>query len=117
MTPLRATVRLQLHAGFDLGAAAAQVPYYAALGVSHLYLSPVAAALPGSTHGYDGIDPARINPELGGEEAFRQLATATRAHGMGLIRTSYPTIWRLPAQPLVERCADARASEPARRLV
>ena len=23
--------------------------------------------MPGSTHGYDGIDPTRINPELGGE--------------------------------------------------
>jgi (1->4)-alpha-D-glucan 1-alpha-D-glucosylmutase len=55
-----AACRLQLRA------AAAQLPYYAALGVSHLYLSPIAVAVPGSTHGYDGIDPARINPELGG---------------------------------------------------
>lgn len=97
MTPLRATVRLQLHAGFDLEAAAMQLPYYAALGVSHLYLSPIAAALHGSTHGYDGIDPACINPELGGEEAFRQLATATRAHGMGLILDIVPN--HLAASP------------------
>lgn len=97
MTGLRATARLQLHAGFDLGAAAAQVPYYAALGVSHLYLSPIAAAVPGSTHGYDGVDPARINPELGGEAGFRQLAEVTRAHGMGLILDIVPN--HLAASP------------------
>lgn len=97
MTRLRATARLQLHAGFDLEAAAAQVPYYAALGVSHLYLSPIAAAVPGSSHGYDGIDPASINPQLGGEAAFRQLATAARSHGLGLILDIVPN--HLAASP------------------
>ncbi|HGM7314589.1 TPA: malto-oligosyltrehalose synthase [Stenotrophomonas maltophilia] len=97
MTRLRATARLQLHAGFNFEAAAAQLPYYAALGVSHLYLSPISAAMPGSMHGYDGIDPARINPELGGEEAFQRLATAARAHGMGLILDIVPN--HLAASP------------------
>ncbi|TDB33701.1 malto-oligosyltrehalose synthase [Stenotrophomonas sp. TEPEL] len=97
MSRLRATARLQLHAGFNLQAAAAQVPYYAALGISHLYLSPIAAAVPGSTHGYDGTDPASINPELGGEAAFRQLATEARSHGMGLILDIVPN--HLAASP------------------
>ena len=44
MTALRASVRLQLHAGFDFDAAAAQVDYFARLGISHRYLSPIAAA-------------------------------------------------------------------------
>ena len=74
MTALRATARLQLHAGFDFDAAAAQAGYFATLGVSHLYLSPIAAAMAGSTHGYDGVDPTRINPELGGEDGFLRLA-------------------------------------------
>ncbi|GHE42143.1 malto-oligosyltrehalose synthase [Vulcaniibacterium thermophilum] len=90
MTPLRATVRLQLHRGFDLDAAAAQVPYYAALGISHYYLSPIGVAMPGSSHGYDVIDPTRVNPELGGEDALRRLAAALRAHGMGLILDIVP---------------------------
>ena len=64
MRPIRATVRLQLHAGFDFAAARAQVDYYAALGVSHYYLSPILTSRPGSTHGYDGVDPTRIDPEL-----------------------------------------------------
>ncbi|CPQ67152.1 alpha amylase [Bordetella pertussis] len=33
---IRATVRLQLHAGFTLDAAGAQLDYYDALGISHL---------------------------------------------------------------------------------
>ena len=90
MTTLRATVRLQLHAGFDFAAAAAQVPYYAALGISHLYLSPIAAAVPGSPHGYDGIDPTRVNPELGGEDALLALSHQARAHGLGLILDLVP---------------------------
>jgi len=84
MTP-RATARLQLHAQFTLDDAAAQVPYYARLGVSHLYLSPVATACPGSAHGYDVADHGRVNPELGGEPALRRLAAEVRRHDMGLI--------------------------------
>ena len=85
MTPLRATLRLQLHAGFPFAAAQAQLDYAAALGISHLYLSPVAQAVPGSTHGYDGIDPTRVSAELGGEDDFVALAQAARARGMGII--------------------------------
>src|SRR6476661_970371 len=51
-----ATYRLQLHAGFTFADAAGQLPYLAALGISHLYLSPVLQAVPGSLHGYDVLD-------------------------------------------------------------
>ncbi len=85
MVPFRATARLQLHAGFDFDAARAQVAYYAALGISHLYLSPITRAVPGSTHGYDVLDPTSVNPELGGEAGLKRLAGQARAHGMGLI--------------------------------
>ena len=85
MPDLRATARVQLHRDFDLDAAAAQVPYYAALGISHLYLSPIGTARAGSLHGYDVLDPTRINPELGGEPALQRLVDALRAHRMGAI--------------------------------
>ncbi|BDU16529.1 malto-oligosyltrehalose synthase [Lysobacter auxotrophicus] len=90
MTPIRATARLQLHVGFTLHDAAARVPYYAALGVSHLYLSPIGAAVPGSTHGYDAIDPTRVNPELGGEEALGALVERLRTHGLRLVLDIVP---------------------------
>jgi (1->4)-alpha-D-glucan 1-alpha-D-glucosylmutase len=85
-----ATYRLQLHRGFPFAAAQAQIDYFAALGVSHLYLSPILKARAGSMHGYDVIDPDLINPELGGEPAFRQLAAAAAAAGLGLILDIVP---------------------------
>lgn len=90
MTAPRATARLQLHAGFTLDDACAQVPYYASLGVSHLYLSPITQARAGSTHGYDVIDHGCVNPELGGETALRRLADTARRHGLGLIADIVP---------------------------
>src|SRR5690554_261199 len=86
----RATARLQLHRGFTLSDAMDQTAYYAALGISHLYLSPITRARPGSTHGYDVIDHSMVNPELGGEEALRQLAGKLREHGMGIILDIVP---------------------------
>ena len=80
-----ATYRLQLHKGFTFADAAARAGYFAALGVSHLYLSPILTARAGSMHGYDVIDHRRINPELGGEDGFRALAATARTAGLGLI--------------------------------
>jgi len=85
MKPLSATLRLQFHRGFTLDDATTLVDYFADLGISHLYASPLLTARPGSMHGYDVIDPTRINPELGGEEALHRLVEALRARGMGLI--------------------------------
>ncbi|NNN32102.1 malto-oligosyltrehalose synthase [Streptomyces sp. S3(2020)] len=92
MTPERpdpvvptATYRLQLQPEFPFDAAAAAVPYLATLGVSHLHLSPVLEAVPGSAHGYDVVDHARVRAELGGEEGLRALAGTAREHGLGLV--------------------------------
>ncbi|KND59840.1 Malto-oligosyltrehalose synthase [Candidatus Burkholderia verschuerenii] len=85
MTVPRSTLRFQLHKGFTLDDAAAQVDYLASLGVSHAYASPITTATSGSTHGYDVVDYARVNPELGGEEALRRFVEKLREHEMGLI--------------------------------
>ncbi|OIJ63056.1 malto-oligosyltrehalose synthase [Streptomyces mangrovisoli] len=80
-----ATYRLQLQPAFPFAAAAKAVPYLASLGVSHLHLSPVLEAVPGSAHGYDVVDPARVREELGGEKGLRALSLAAREHGLGLV--------------------------------
>jgi (1->4)-alpha-D-glucan 1-alpha-D-glucosylmutase len=80
-----ATYRLQLNAGFGFDDAAAIVPYLKALGISHVYASPILQARPGSTHGYDLIDFNRINDELGGAAAFQRMIEALHADGMGLV--------------------------------
>ncbi|GGS67476.1 MULTISPECIES: malto-oligosyltrehalose synthase [Streptomyces] len=80
-----ATYRLQLQPAFPFAAAEAAVPYLASLGVSHLHLSPVLEAVPGSAHGYDVVDHTRVREELGGEEGLRALARTARDHGLGLV--------------------------------
>src|SRR5215218_2151904 len=87
---LTATYRLQLNASFTLNDARARVPYFHALGVSHLYCSPVLAARAGSTHGYDVADPTHVSRELGGDEAFVALAETAHAHGMGIVLDIVP---------------------------
>ncbi len=85
-----ATYRLQLHAGFGFEEAAEIVDYLEALGIDHIYCSPVLQAAPGSSHGYDVVDPTRVNEELGGEAGFAVLNRALRARGMGLVLDIVP---------------------------
>ncbi|MFD9905268.1 malto-oligosyltrehalose synthase [Streptomyces sp. NPDC059063] len=96
-----ATYRLQLQPDFPFAAAAAAVPYLASLGVSHLHLSPVLEAVPGSTHGYDVVDHARVRAELGGEAGLRALSGAARAAGLGLVVDIVPN--HMAADPLHNR--------------
>ena len=83
--PPRATYRLQFNRDFPFAAAEAILPYLDRLGISHVYASPITAAVSGSPHGYDVIDPTRINPELGGEDGFRSLVAGLRGRGMGIV--------------------------------
>jgi (1->4)-alpha-D-glucan 1-alpha-D-glucosylmutase len=88
--PITATYRLQLNKDFTLHDAAARVPYLHALGISHLYCSPVLAARAGSMHGYDVADPTQVGAELGGDAAFVALAETAHRHGMGLVLDIVP---------------------------
>lgn len=84
------TYRLQLSGAFPFDAAAGIAGYLAALGVTHVYCSPVLQAAPGSTHGYDVTDPTRPSDELGGEEGFRRLCEALQRHGLKLLLDIVP---------------------------
>ncbi|MET8541698.1 malto-oligosyltrehalose synthase [Kitasatospora sp. NPDC004799] len=95
--------RLQLQPGFTLRDATAAVPYLAALGVSHLHLSPLLEAVPGSTHGYDTVDHTRISEQLGGEPALRALAAAAHRHGLRLIADVVPNHMAVPAPERLNR--------------
>ena len=90
------TYRLQLSREFTLANAAANLDYYVALGVSHLYLSPLLAASPESTHYYDVIDHSRIDESLGGEAALRDLAWRAGERGLGLIADVVPNHMAVP---------------------
>lgn len=98
-----ATYRLQLQPGFTLRDATAAVPYLAALGVSHLHLSPLLEAAPGSTHGYDTVDHGRISAQLGGEPALRALAAEAHRHGLRLIADVVPNHMAVPVPERLNR--------------
>ncbi len=85
-----ATYRVQLNQDFRFADAVKILDYLHALGISHLYVSPVLASRKGSGHGYDVTDPTRINPDLGSEEEFAALQTELQNRGMGLLLDTVP---------------------------
>ncbi len=80
-----ATYRLQFNASFTFDAATRLVDYLDALGISHCYASSYLKAVPGSTHGYDVVDPTRLNPEIGDLTTYRAWIAALRERDMGHI--------------------------------
>jgi (1->4)-alpha-D-glucan 1-alpha-D-glucosylmutase len=79
---VRATYRVQLHGGFGFIDATAIAAYLADLGISHLYCSPYLQAAPGSTHGYDVVNPHKVNEELGGARGHARLCAALEENGL-----------------------------------
>ncbi len=79
------TYRLQLGPELTFADVTELIDYLGDLGVTHLYLSPILQARPGSTHGYDVADPTAVSAVLGGEEGLRTLAVVAHAAGLGLV--------------------------------
>jgi (1->4)-alpha-D-glucan 1-alpha-D-glucosylmutase len=81
------TYRIQLRDGLTLHGVIDDgwLDHACDLGASHLYLSPVLTAAPGSSHGYDVVDTRRVDPALGGDAAFDRLAREAAERGMGLV--------------------------------
>ena len=82
--------RMQLNRESDVLKAAELVEYLGRLGISHFYTSPFLRARPGSSHGYDIIDHAKLNPEIGSREDFETLVAALERHGMALLLDIVP---------------------------
>ncbi|SFN80629.1 maltooligosyl trehalose synthase [Actinomadura madurae] len=121
--PPTGTYRLQLRGTpderFGFAEAGALAPYLASLGVSHVYLSPILQAAPGSTHGYDVVDHSRLSDELGGPEAFGAMVTRFHAHGLGVLVDVVPNHMAIPDphdlnMPLAAVIADGRESPLAK---
>ncbi len=90
------TYRVQLGTDLTLADVADRVPYLASLGVSHVYLSPILRAAPGSTHGYDVVDHDEVAPELGGLPALEHLADVAHDAGLGLVLDIVPNHMAVP---------------------
>ncbi|MGH9769145.1 MAG: malto-oligosyltrehalose synthase [Blastocatellia bacterium] len=85
-----ATYRLQFNHLFTLKQASAITAYLRDLGISDCYASPLLMARRGSLHGYDVIDPTKLNPELGTREDFNEFSALLKQQGMGLMMDVVP---------------------------
>ncbi|HEV2992024.1 MAG TPA: malto-oligosyltrehalose synthase [Candidatus Angelobacter sp.] len=84
------TYRLQFNADFTFLDAQRLTGYLHALGISHVYSSPILQARAGSRHGYDITDHNCLNPEVGSYEDFQALVRELKNYGMGQILDFVP---------------------------
>jgi len=85
-----ATYRVQFNRRFTFDDARRLVPYWKALGISHVYASPYFRARPESMHGYDIIDHNSLNPSIGSREAYDRMVDELHRHQMGQIVDMVP---------------------------
>ena len=85
-----ATYRIQLTPSFGFADTTGILDHLVRLGVSHLYLSPIAEAVPGSLHGYDVIDHTCVRSEFGGDDGLTALLDAAADRGLGVIIDHVP---------------------------
>jgi (1->4)-alpha-D-glucan 1-alpha-D-glucosylmutase len=84
------TYRLQFNAGFRFQDAQQLAGYLHALGISHVYFSPILKARPGSVHGYDIADHNELNPEIGSYQELQDFIRELRNYGIGRILDLVP---------------------------
>lgn len=84
------TYRIQFNKDFTFTHLEKIIPYLHRLGIKTIYASPIFSAIPGSTHGYDGIDPNEINPEIGTQEQLYRVARELKQRGMGWLQDFVP---------------------------
>ncbi|SDE96119.1 4-alpha-glucanotransferase/malto-oligosyltrehalose synthase,TIGR02401 [Mucilaginibacter pineti] len=85
-----ATYRLQFHKDFTFRHLKKILPYLHELGVKTIYASPVFEAVPGSNHGYDVVNPHRINPEIGTLEELEDISAALKKLDIGWLQDIVP---------------------------
>lgn len=87
---LVASYRVQLTPAFGFSNTIGILDHLHRLGVSHLYLSPIAEAVPGSLHGYDVIDHTVVRADFGGRSGLFALLDAAGEQGIGVVIDHVP---------------------------
>src|SRR5438552_4292174 len=85
-----ATYRIQFNANFTFEDAKGIAAYLSALGITDIYASPILRARKGSLHGYDVVDAAALNPELGSETDFDALHDELKRLDLGFLLDVVP---------------------------
>lgn len=84
------TYRIQFNQNFKFKDLRAHIPYLHELGIKTIYASPIFEATPGSNHGYDVVNPHKINPEIGTIEEFKELRKELVSLSIGWIQDIVP---------------------------
>jgi malto-oligosyltrehalose synthase/4-alpha-glucanotransferase len=84
------TYRIQFHKEFTFSNFKDAIPYLHKLGVKTIYASPILEASPGSMHGYDTVNPLRINPEIGDEAQLLEISGMLKSIDMQWIQDIVP---------------------------
>lgn len=84
------TYRIQFNRDFTFSDLLKNIEYISFLGPRTIYASPVFAAAPGSTHGYDVVNPHVFNPEIGSAEEFNSVVRRMKEMGIGWIQDIVP---------------------------
>ncbi len=84
------TYRIQFNKEFTFNDFLKNVDYFAKLGISSVYASPVFEASPGSMHGYDVTNPNIINPEIGTSDQFEKISEILKKYNIGWIQDIVP---------------------------
>jgi malto-oligosyltrehalose synthase/4-alpha-glucanotransferase len=84
------TYRIQFHKDFNFDDFKNIIPYLKTLGITTVYASPVFESTPGSTHGYDGLNPLKINPEIGTEMQLMEISQKLKQQRIGWLQDIVP---------------------------
>jgi (1->4)-alpha-D-glucan 1-alpha-D-glucosylmutase len=84
------TYRLQFNKDFSFKSAVDIFDYLKKLGITDIYASPIFHARKGSMHGYDVVEPAEVNPELGSDEEFENFKNSLKKNNFGWLQDIVP---------------------------
>jgi malto-oligosyltrehalose synthase/4-alpha-glucanotransferase len=84
------TYRIQFHKEFTFKHLQDIIPYLEKLGIHSIYASPILQASPGSTHGYDTVNPNLINPEIGTLDELRNISKVLKEKNIKWIQDIVP---------------------------
>ena len=85
-----ATYRIQFHKDFTFRHFERIIPYLDKLGIKTVYASPIFEAVSGSQHGYDVVNPGRINPEIGTQAQLTRIHEQLAERGIGWLQDIVP---------------------------
>jgi len=84
------TYRIQFNPKFTFQHLSEICDYLCQLGITSIYASPILQPTKGSEHGYDGVNPSTLNPELGTREDMEALSKKLKEKNIGWIQDIVP---------------------------